>query len=202
LNFGDRTRALGLALGLWASLPAFALLLQVVSGQGLGPNPQEEIIRGLGQVTLVLLLWVYAMPLWARWVHGQIVAQRRAMGLWTFGYSVVHFFAYLQFEHDRVLLDVWVDIGQRPFVSVGLLVLLLLATLAITSNQRSLQLLGRRWKVLHRLVHLVVVLSLVHFFLHKMGKNDYQEVWLYALAFLGVAAAKRWPSSRPHRRVG
>jgi sulfoxide reductase heme-binding subunit YedZ len=53
--------------------------------------------------------------------------------------------------------------------------------------------LGARWKSLHRLVHLIVVLSLVHFFLHKMGKNDYREVWVYASAFAAVALLKAWP---------
>jgi sulfoxide reductase heme-binding subunit YedZ len=53
--------------------------------------------------------------------------------------------------------------------------------------------LGARWKALHRLVHLIVFLSLVHFFLHKMGKNDYREVWVYASAFAAVAVLKAWP---------
>lgn len=178
---------------LWAALPLCFLAWAIVSGQDLGTNPQEEILRGLGQVSLCMLLWVYALPLWARWMDPAVLAARRAMGLWTCGYAVIHFLAYLQFEHDRLLLSVWKDIGERPFVSVGLLGLGLLLALAVTSNRFSMQRLGARWKVLHRLVHLIVVLSLVHFFLHKMGKNDYREVWIYASAFAAVAVLKAWP---------
>lgn len=181
------------ALFLWASLPGWALLVQAMGGFGLGPNPQESIIRGLGQVSLVLLLWVYAMPLWARWAGGQVLAARRAMGLWTFAYTAVHFLAYLQFEHDRVLAAVWSDIGQRPFVSVGLIGLFLLAALAVTSNRLAMRQLGARWKRLHRAIHLIVILSLVHFFLHKMGKNDYGEVVVYAGLFLGIVLLKALP---------
>nr|UOZ96676.1 Protein-methionine-sulfoxide reductase heme-binding subunit MsrQ [Cupriavidus sp.] len=180
-------------LFLWASLPGWALVVQALGGFGLGPNPQEAIIRGLGQVSLVMLLWVYAMPLWARWADGQVVTARRAMGLWTFAYAAVHFLAYLQFEHDLLLAAVWNDIGQRPFVSVGLMGLLLLAALAVTSNRLAMRQLGARWKRLHRAIHLIVVLSLAHFFLHKMGKNDYWEVAVYAGLFLGVALLKALP---------
>ena len=180
---------------LWAALPLFFLAWAVVSGQGLGTNPQEDILRGLGQVSLVMLLWVYALPLWARWVDPAILAVRRAMGLWTCSYALIHFLAYLQFEHDRLLVSVVTDIAERPFVSVGLLALGLLLALALTSNQFSLRRLGGRWKRLHRLVHLIVVLSLLHFFLHKMGKNDYHEVWIYASAFAAVAALKAWPGA-------
>ncbi|MFM1880425.1 MAG: hypothetical protein RLZZ344_659 [Pseudomonadota bacterium] len=181
------------ALHLWAALPFFFLVWAIGSGHDLGTNPQEEILRGLGQVSLALLLWVYALPLWARWVDSAVLATRRAMGLWTCGYVVIHFLAYLQFEHDRLLASVLKDIGERPFVSVGLLGLLLLLSLAATSNRFSMRRLGSRWKTLHRLVHLIVVLSLVHFFLHKMGKNDYREVWVYASAFIAVALLKAWP---------
>ena len=187
------SKGLWWALFLWASLPGWALLMQALGGFGLGPNPQESIIRGLGQVSLILLLWVYAMPLWARWADGQVLAARRAMGLWTFAYAAVHFLAYLQFEHDLLLAAVWTDIGQRPFVSVGLVGLFLLAALAVTSNRLSIRRLGARWKRLHRAVHLIVLLSLVHFFLHKMGKNDYWEVTIYAGLFLGVALLKALP---------
>lgn len=183
------------ALIFWAALPLFFLAWAIVSGQDLGTNPQEEILRGLGQVSLFMLLWVYALPLWARWIDPAILAARRAMGLWTCAYAVIHFLAYLQFEHDRLLVSVIKDIGERPFVSVGLLGLGLLLALAGTSNRFSMRRLGARWKSLHRLVHLIVVLSLVHFFLHKMGKNDYREVWVYASAFAAVALLKAWPRS-------
>ena len=185
-----------LALSAWAALPALALAFQVLEGYGLGPNPQEAIIRGLGQVSLVLLLWVYAMPLWARWIDGQVLIARRAMGLWTFAYAVLHFLAYLQFEHDLALAAVWNDIGQRPFVSVGLIGLFLLAALAATSHRFAMRQLGTRWKRLHRVIHLIVVLSLVHFFLHKMGKNDYEEVAVFATLFLGIALLKALPGPR------
>lgn len=197
-----RPPALAWALGLWAALPLAALAYQISLGQGLGPNPQEEIIRGLGQVMLALLLWVYAMPLWARWADPRILSLRRSMGLWTFAYGVMHFLAYVQFDQDGLWSAVLGDSLQRPFVSVGIIALALLLALALTSNQWSMRTLGTGWKRLHRLVHLVVMLALLHFFLHKMGKNDYREVWLYGGAFLGVALLKAWPAMARRLREG
>jgi sulfoxide reductase heme-binding subunit YedZ len=53
--------------------------------------------------------------------------------------------------------------------------------LALTSNQWALRKLKRRWGQLHRLVYLVAILVILHYFWHKSGKNDFQEVGIYAV---------------------
>jgi sulfoxide reductase heme-binding subunit YedZ len=50
-----------------------------------------------------------------------------------------------------------------------------------------MQRLGSSWKKLHRLIGMIVVLSLLHYALHKAGKNDFVE----PLAF-GLVAVTAW----------
>lgn len=188
-----RSRSLGLrlALWLWAAAPAVFLAWALTTGQGLGVNPQEEILRGLGQLVLVILLWIYAMPVWAQYYGPQILASRRAMGLWAFSYAALHFVAYAQFEHDAKPFPIFYDIAQRPFVSMGLVALLILTLMAVTSNRWSIRKLSSGWKRLHRLLPLAIFLGLAHFFLHKLAKNDFFLVWLYTGAFVFIALIRR-----------
>ena len=55
------------------------------------------------------------------------------------------------------------DLGERPAMPIGLLALLALVPLALTSTRGWQQRLGRRWKVLHRLVYLAVPLAVWHY---------------------------------------
>jgi sulfoxide reductase heme-binding subunit YedZ len=100
--------------------------------------------------------------------------------------------AYAQFEHDLVWPALAVDAFQRPFVTVGLLALLLMLPLALTSNRWSMLRLGKHWKVLHQLVWPVVGLALVHYVLHKAGKNDFLEPALAALALMMILLLRRF----------
>jgi sulfoxide reductase heme-binding subunit YedZ len=56
----------------------------------------------------------------------------------------------------------------------------------VTSFNRAIKALGaRRWQLLHRLVYVVAGLAVLHFFWMRSGKNDFDEVGVYALV-LGV----------------
>jgi len=57
------------------------------------------------------------------------------------------------------------DIGKRPFILVGSAALLLMLPLAATSFDRAVRTLGaRRWQALHRAVHAIALLAILHFF--------------------------------------
>jgi sulfoxide reductase heme-binding subunit YedZ len=92
------------------------------------------------------------------------------------------------------------DIPRRPFVLVGTLALLLLVPLAATSADRAVRALGAaRWRALHRAVHAVAALALLHFFWMRAGKNDVADVAVYALVvvvLLGWRAGAWWRRRR------
>lgn len=179
-----------LSLWCWAAGPLLELSARLLL-DSLGANPQEEILRGLGRQTLVLLWLVLLVPVLQRTLWPGVLTARRMLGLWAFFYAGIHLLAYAQFEHDLVWPALAVDAFQRPFVTVGLLALLLMLPLALTSNRWSMLRLGKDWKFLHRLVWPVVGLALVHYVLHKAGKNDFLEPALAALALVFILLLRR-----------
>jgi len=81
-------------------------------------------------------------------------------------------------------------VPESPYIMLGLLAYLMLLPLAITSNLASMRALGAKWQSLHRVVYLVAILGLVHFF--WLTKLDMSEPLIYA-AVLMVLLAFRWP---------
>ena len=118
---------------------------------------------------------------------------RRPLGVYGFCYIALHLLAYAwlsnYFEWDLILRD----IGERRAMSVGLLAFALLIPLALTSTNGWQRRLGRRWKVLHRLVYFAIPLSILHYFWLERDIKDW--VWVYA-GLVIVLFAIRIPALR------
>ncbi|HBI84483.1 MAG TPA: hypothetical protein DDY24_12250 [Alcaligenaceae bacterium] len=52
--------------------------------------------------------------------------------------------------------------------------------LGLTSTKGWMRRLGRHWQTLHRLVYLITLLAILHYYWHKSGKSDYSTVLIYA----------------------
>lgn len=167
-------------------LPFVWLVLAAVM-DWLGANPAEALERSSGDWTLRMLCIVLTItPLRTVAQLPALVRFRRMAGLFVYFYAVLHFLAYSWFDMGFVLTDIVKDIPKRPFVLVGFCALLMLTPLALTSFNRAMRAMGgRRWQLLHRLVYVVAVLALLHFFWMRAGKNNFAEVAVYA-AILGT----------------
>jgi sulfoxide reductase heme-binding subunit YedZ len=73
------------------------------------------------------------------------------------------------------------DVIKRPFITMGFTSFVLLIPLALSSNHWAQKKLGRRWAQLHRLVYVVAVTVILHYWWHKSGKNDFDTVLIYAV---------------------
>ena len=168
-----------------ACLP-FAWLVLAAFTDRLGANPAEALIRSLGEWTLRFLVLVLAItPLRTTLGWPALLRLRRMVGLFVFFYACMHLLAYAAFDMEFDLAAVAADVIKRPFILVGFLAWLLLLPLAATSFNRAIRALGaRRWQWLHRLVYLIAVLAVLHFFWMRSGKNNFAEVGVYA-AILG-----------------
>ena len=146
----------------------------------LGANPIEEIIATSGAWTLrFLLLTLLLTPLKRKFGWHWPIRVRRMLGLYAFFYACLHLFAYLWLDQFFAWRDIWLDIIDRPFITVGLLAFILLLPLAATSNLSMTRRLGRNWKRLHRLAYVIPVLGILHFW--WLVKADIREPLLYTV---------------------
>jgi len=111
---------------------------------------------------------------------------RRPLGVYGFCYIALHLLAYAwlsnEFDWDLILRD----IGERRAMSIGLLAFALLIPLARTSTNGWQKRLGRRWKVLHRLVYFAVPLSVLHYFWLERDIKDWVFVYMALVMILFV----------------
>jgi methionine sulfoxide reductase heme-binding subunit len=187
---------------------ALVPLARLVTGvffypEWLGANPAEFITRDTGDWALRLLLLTLAVTP-ARKILGWnwLVRFRRMLGLFAFFYVLVHFSSYVAFDQVFDVAEIARDIVKRPFITVGMLSLLLLIPLAATSTNGMVRRLGtKRWLSLHRLVYVIGPLAVLHFW--WMVKRDLTEPIIYALILallLGYRFSTRRARPAPARR--
>lgn len=172
-------------------LPFAVLLLQAfeVRGLNLGANPVEELLHTLGRWGLkILLLTLTITPLrrWTGW--NWLIRFRRMLGLFAFFYIVLHFLTYAVLDQGLEVALVIEDVIKRPYITLGMTGLLLLIPLAVTSTKGMMRRLGKRWVKLHRLVYLIAILGVWHFYWQV--KLDTLEALVYAM-LLAVLLATR-----------
>jgi methionine sulfoxide reductase heme-binding subunit len=165
-----------------------------VAGVSLGADPVAALLHGCGRWTLNFLLITLCMtPL--KDLSGAVLPLRlrRMFGLFAFFYGVLHVTVYVLLDQSGRLGAVLQDIVKRPYITIGMLALLLMVPLAATSNARSMRRLGRRWIALHRLVYVIALLGVWHFWWQV--KRDIREPLLYA-AGLALLLGYRWVKQR------
>jgi len=176
-----------------AALP-LALMLKDTLSDTLGADPIRTLTLRTGWWALSFLLLSLAMtPLrkltgQAGWMH-----YRRMLGLWAFACVCCHLSIYLVLDLQGRWTQIFTDIVKRPYITVGFTAWLLLIPLALTSTQAMMRKLGRRWRVLHRLVYLIAPLGVLHFL--WLVKKDMTEPLIFA-AVLALLLALRLIKSR------
>ena len=106
------------------------------------------------------------------------------LGLYAFFYIVLHFLTYAVLDQGLEIALVVEDVIKRPYITLGMTGLLLLIPLAATSTRGMMRRMGKRWLKLHRLVYVIAILGVWHFYWQV--KLDTLEALVYAiiLAFL------------------
>ena len=115
---------------------------------------------------------------------------RRMLGLFAFFYILMHFLVYAGLDQRFDLPAIFEDIAERPYITIGFTALLLLLPLAITSTNGMMRRLGRRWQKLHRLVYLIAILGVWHFYWQV--KLDTLEALIYALILALLLGYRAW----------
>jgi sulfoxide reductase heme-binding subunit YedZ len=176
LNLGSRQLWWAKQILFGLSLLPLSWLVWLGMHDGLTANPIEFITRATGDWTLYFLCFTLAItPLRRLTGQNSLLRLRRMLGLFTFFYACLHFLTFLWFDHFFDLADMVRDILKRPFIAMGFSAFVLLVPLALTSNDVMVRKLGRRWMVLHRLIYVIAVFSMLHFWWMRAGKNNFAE---------------------------
>jgi len=158
-------------------LPLVVLIWRLFADQ-LGANPIDEVADTTGEWTLrFLLITLMASPLKRLLGWTWAIRARRMLGLFAFFYATLHLTTYLWLDQFFDWGEIWLDILDRPFITVGMLAFVLLLPLVVTSNNAMVRRLGRNWKRLHRLAYVIPLLGVLHFW--WLVKADVLEPLVY-----------------------
>jgi methionine sulfoxide reductase heme-binding subunit len=160
--------------GLYLAAGAFGIL-----GLSLGADPVKYMLHACGLWALRFLFITLCMTPLRDATHSVFWLRfRRMFGLFAFFYVVLHFTVYLVLDQAGKLSALGEDILKRPYITIGMLGFVLLMPLALTSTAKMQRRLGRRWIKLHRLIYVVAVLGVWHFWWQV--KKDIREPLVYA----------------------
>ena len=197
LNTGLRKVPVWLVyLGLF--LPAPYLIYLALSG-ALSVEPIKALEHELGEFALQLLVLGLAVTPLRRFTGINLMKFRRAIGVMTFVYVLLHLLVWL-FLDVQILSEIWKDILKRPYITIGMVGFVVLLPLAVTSNNWSVRRLGPRWRKLHKLAYPAAVLGAVHYVM--LAKGFQIEPLAYLGIILGLLALRvrsfPWTTSQRH----
>jgi sulfoxide reductase heme-binding subunit YedZ len=179
----------------------FAAMVRDAMTDGLGADPIDELTHRTGAWALRALLLCLAMTPLRRLVGtAWPIRFRRLLGLYAFFYASAHLAVYVVLDLGGWWAQVLEDIAKRPFMTVGFAAWLLLVPQALTSTQRAMRWLGRKWALLHRTAYVAAALGVLHFLWGV--KADLREPLVYAAilaVLLGARVAWWWARSVPAR---
>ncbi|MFN7102382.1 MAG: protein-methionine-sulfoxide reductase heme-binding subunit MsrQ [Pseudorhizobium sp.] len=165
--------------------PAAWYFYQGATG-GLGVNPVKTFEHLLGIWALRFLIATLAVtPL--RDIFGiNWLRYRRALGLLAFYYVAMHFAVWLILDRGLDFSSIGADILKRPYITIGMVCLVSLIPLALTSNNRSIRRLGSRWGKLHQLIYPVALGGALHYLLaiKSLTLGPFIHIALIALLLL------------------
>ena len=147
----------------------------------MGVEPINALEREMGLVTLQLLIAGLAITPLRRFAGVNLIKFRRTFGVLAFIYVVVHLGIWVLLDMSLRWEQMWADLWKRPYITIGMAAFVMMAPLALTSNNLSIRKLGPLvWRKLHKLVYPVAVLGAVHFIM-------VQKVWeAEALLYLAL----------------
>ena len=182
-------------------LPLTWQLVQLFRGEII--DPVDEFTHAAGAWTLRFLLITLAItPLRILFNLGAIVSLRRMFGLFTFFYGCLHLAVFVTLDHYFDWPAIIEDITERRYVIAGFSALVIMLPLAVTSFNGAIKTLGAvRWQRLHRLVYVVAIAAMLHYF--WLVKSDYTEPLIYAmiLAVLFIVRIVHFMRRRAKRSI-
>ncbi|MBY4628240.1 protein-methionine-sulfoxide reductase heme-binding subunit MsrQ [Rhizobium croatiense] len=166
----------------------------------LGADPIKTFELFLGIWTIRFLIATLAVSP-ARELFGwNYLRYRRALGLLTFYYALMHFTVYMVLDQAMDIQAVINDVLKRPFIMFGMAALAMLIPLAVTSNNFSIRRLGANWNRLHRMAYVIAVCGALHFALSTKILD--LEQYIYVGLIITLILYRSWrPIARSRKKA-
>ncbi|HHL21758.1 MAG TPA: protein-methionine-sulfoxide reductase heme-binding subunit MsrQ [Aliiroseovarius sp.] len=179
-------------------VPPVWLFYLAVTG-GLGADPVRTLELKIGKLGLQVLVASLAITPLRKFTGISLIRFRRAISLIGFSYILLHLTVWLVLD-VQIPAQILIDIAKRPYITIGMAAFALMIPLAMTSNNWSMRRLGAlKWRQLHKLTYLVLLLAGTHYAL--VGKVWRPEALLY-LAGIVLLLATRINGPRVRARLG
>ena len=187
----------------------FAALLPLVNAyylaltDQLGADPVESIIHftGIGAFNL-LLLSLAITPISKRFKISILLKVRRLVGLYSFIYALLHLLNFLFFEVQFDWSLFLNEIIDRPYITIGMVGLLTLLALAITSIPILKKRMGKNWQKLHNWVYLAAVLVGIHFYWSVKSEIIEPSIYLFITVTLLALRFKKFKKFKKRIKKG
>ena len=176
----------------------------------LGADATTFAIHTTGLIAVVyLILTLLVTPLRQVTGFGWLVQFRRSLGVYAFYYAVAHLSIYFWWQQGHDVKSTVYEITHRWYLIVGFTSLALMAPLWATSFNAAIRWMGGdKWKWLHRLTYVAVLLAGYHYYLQSKSYKRNAEiylavaggllVWRVVAAFVKVV---RKPAAKPVART-
>lgn len=161
----------------------------------LGADPVRKVLGILAHSALNLLLITLSVtPLRQLTGNAQLLRLRRMLGVFAFSYALLHFLTYIGPFQGFSWAAIAKDLVKRPYIMIGFAALVLLVPLAVTSTNAMMRRLKRRWQSLHRLIYVIAILGVWHYWWQV--KKDIREPLIYAVLLSLLLGWRLWRRQR------
>ena len=160
---------LRIAVHLLAWLPLAFLVYDFFTNK-LTVNPIQFLEQILGRWAIYWLVAALAVtPLYTLTGMRDLPNRRRAVGLYAFMYVCLHLLIFFGLDYGFNWPQLWSLVIGKVYLLVGVLAVLMIIPLAVTSFDYFIRKMGKDWKRLHWLVYPAVVVSILHYGLAQKG---------------------------------
>jgi methionine sulfoxide reductase heme-binding subunit len=175
-------------------------------------NPIQYLEQIMGRIGIYWLVAALAVtPLYTLTGYRDLPNRRRAVGLYAFMYVSLHLSIFFGLDYGFNWPQLWSLVTGKVYLLVGVLAMLLLIPLAVTSFDYFIRKMAKNWKRLHWLVYPAVVVSILHYGLAQKGDlftlrgNVLRPfLWLLlttVLLVMRVPAVRKWVSGTRRKLV-
>lgn len=167
-------------------IPFAYLGYQSLTGR-LSANPIQTATLVTGRASVyAILISLYCSPIADTFKLSMFHRIRKISGLYAFYYAFAHFLIFAVLDYQLNLSWILPELQQKTFLQIGLIALLALIPLAVTSIGFLKHKMGASWRKLHKMVYVITALILLHVALASKGDiiDPAILIILYVIAML------------------